>query len=149
MSVISERRAGIETRLAPEALEAIRRHAGETFPHECCGALIAVGDVVVEAYRLPNTTMEGAARRFTIGPSDYRQAEARATAVGGALRGFYHSHPDHPARPSVHDLAQAWPNFSYVIISVNAGVPGDVTCWHLEDDRSAFAQGELTCQPVS
>lgn len=149
MSVVSDRRAGIETRLTPASLEAIRRHGAEAFPHECCGALIAVGGVVVEAFRLPNTTMEGAARRFTVGPSDYRAAEARATRLGGGLLGFYHSHPDHPARPSVHDLAQAWPNFSYVIISVNAGVPGDLTSWHLEDDRSAFAQGELSCPPVS
>jgi proteasome lid subunit RPN8/RPN11 len=149
MSVVSERPAGVTTTLTPDALEAIRRHGADAFPHECCGALIAIDGVVVEAFRLPNTTMEGAARRFTVGPSDYRAAEKRATERGGTLLGFYHSHPDHPARPSVHDLAQAWPNFSYVIISVNAGVPGDITCWHLEDDRSAFAQGELQWQPVS
>ena len=45
-----------------EALETIRSHGAETFPHECCGALIAVEGRVVEAFRLDNTTGGGAAR---------------------------------------------------------------------------------------
>jgi proteasome lid subunit RPN8/RPN11 len=137
------------TTITAAALEAIRAHGVQTFPDECCGALIAVGGVVVEAFALPNTTTSGAARRFQISPRDYRASEARATELRGALAGFYHSHPNHPARPSQHDLDQAWPNFSYVIISVNAAVPGDITCWHLKDDRSAFEQGELICPTES
>ena len=78
-----------------------------------------------------------------IGPSDYRQAEARASERRGTLAGFYHSHPDHPARPSQHDLEHAWPNLIYVIVSVNAGSAGDITAWRLRDDRSAFDQGDL------
>jgi len=74
---------------------------------------------------------------------DYRQAEKRASARGGTLAGFYHSHPNEPARPSAYDLAHAWPNFVYVIISVRDRVPGDITVWHLRDDRSAFDEGEL------
>jgi proteasome lid subunit RPN8/RPN11 len=137
------------TTITAAALEAIRGHGVQTFPDECCGALIDVGGVIVDAFALPNTTTSGAARRFQIGPRDYRASEARATELRGALAGFYHSHPNHPARPSQHDLEQAWPNFSYVIISVNAAVPGDITCWHLKDDRSAFEQGELICPTES
>jgi proteasome lid subunit RPN8/RPN11 len=132
------------TSLTEETLETIRQHGAETFPHECCGALIAVGGTVVEAHGLPNTTSEGAARRFRVGPEDYRVADARARALGGVLVGFYHSHPDAPARPSAYDLAHAWPNLAYIIISVRAGVPGDITVWHLRDDRSEFDEGELT-----
>jgi proteasome lid subunit RPN8/RPN11 len=137
------------TTLTAAALAAIRAHGVQTFPDECCGALIDVGGRVVEAFALPNTTTSGAARRFMISPRDYRASEARATELRGTLAGFYHSHPNHPARPSQHDLEQAWPNFSYVIISVNAAVPGDITCWHLKDDRSAFEQGELICPTES
>jgi len=137
------------TTITAAALEAIRTHGVQTFPDECCGALIDVGGMVVEAFALPNTTTSGAARRFMISPRDYRASEARATELRGTLAGFYHSHPNHPARPSQHDLEQAWPNFSYVIISVNAAVPGDITCWHLKDDRSAFEQGELICPTES
>ena len=98
---------------------------------------------IVEAFRLDNTTNGGAARRFRIGPDGYRQAEANARARGGTLAGFYHSHPNEAARPSAYDLEHAWPNFTYVIISVRAGTPGDITVWHLRDDRSGFDEGEL------
>ena len=140
---------GTGTRITAGALADIRAHGVATFPDECCGALIAKDGVIIEAFKLPNTTSSGAARRFKIGPADYRASEARATESGGRLAGFYHSHPNHPARPSTYDLEQAWPNFSYVIISVNASVPGDITCWHLKDDRSAFEQGELICHTES
>jgi proteasome lid subunit RPN8/RPN11 len=129
--------------IAPEALEEVRRHAIETYPDECCGALIASGGRIVEAFRLPNTTGAGARRRFLISPSDYRLAEQRAQTQQGTLAGFYHSHPDHPARPSPHDLEQAWPNLTYVIVAVAAGAPGEITSWRLRDDRSAFDRGEL------
>ena len=124
-------------------LDDIRAHGAEAYPYECCGALIAVDGSIVEAFRLPNTTAAGARRRFRIGPSDYRQAEARATERHGVLAGFYHSHPDHPARPSQHDLDHAWPNLIYVIVSVSAGSPGEITAWRLRDDRSAFDEGDL------
>ena len=99
----------------------IRRHGQETFPHECCGALVGNGDRVTTAVPLPNTTEEGPRRRFLVRPSDYRTAEQRATELGGDLLGFYHSHPDHPARPSQFDLDHAWPTFAYVIVSVMSG----------------------------
>lgn len=125
------------------AIETIREHAASTYPHECCGALTARGGAIVDAFALPNVTQEGAARRFLVGPAEYRAAEARAAQLGGSLAGFYHSHPDHPARPSAHDLDHAWPNFVYVIVSVQAGSPEAITCWRLRDDRTAFEPRDL------
>ena len=122
---------------------AIRGHGTETYPNECCGALIGRDGVVMEVYGLPNTTEEGPRRRFLVRPQDYREAEKRASAAGGELLGFYHSHPDHPARPSQYDLDHAWPFFSYIIVAVAAGVPGDMTSWRLKEDRSAFDSEEL------
>jgi proteasome lid subunit RPN8/RPN11 len=122
---------------------AIRRHGEETFPHECCGALIGTSDRVTHAVALPNTTEEGPRRRFLVRPSDYRMADQRASALGGELLGFYHSHPDHPARPSQFDLDHAWPTFAYVIVSVMAGVARDMTVWFLQEDRSRFDEGTL------
>jgi proteasome lid subunit RPN8/RPN11 len=129
--------------LQPGAATAIRRHGQETFPHECCGALIGVGDRVTVAVALPNTTEEGPRRRFLVRPSDYRMAEKRAAELGGELLGFYHSHPDHPARPSQFDLDHAWPNFAYVIVSVMSGMARDMTVWFLQEDRSSFDEGTL------
>jgi proteasome lid subunit RPN8/RPN11 len=147
---------------------AIRRHGEETYPHECCGALVGRDARVTDVVALPNTTEEGPRRRFLVRPSDYRQAEQRATELGGELLGFYHSHPDHPARPSQYDLDHAWPTFAYVIVSVVGrqgggdandssvgrsrrsaadvieGAKADaMTVWFLKDDRSSFDEGIL------
>jgi proteasome lid subunit RPN8/RPN11 len=144
---------------------AIRRHGEETYPHECCGALVGRDDRVTDVVALPNTTEEGPRRRFRVSTSDYREAERRATELGGELLGFYHSHPDHPARPSQYDLDHAWPTFAYLIVSVQGrGDPndtsadlslrsaegaterakaGDMTVWYLKDDRSSFDEGIL------
>jgi len=130
-------------RLDGQVDAAIRAHASETYPNECCGALIGRDGTVSETLALPNMTDEGPRTRFRVTPGDYRAAERRASELGAELLGFYHSHPDHPARPSQYDLDHAWPFFSYVIVSVRDGVSGDMTAWRLREDRSAFDQEEL------
>lgn len=122
---------------------AIRLHGEETFPHECCGALFGRDGRITAVLALPNTTEEGPRRRFMVRPTDYRAAEQRASQLGAELLGFYHSHPDHPARPSQYDLDHAWPTFAYVIVSVMAGAARDMTVWFLKEDRSSFDEGEL------
>ena len=123
----------------PDAVDLeIRRHGCAAFPHECCGALLGSDGTVQAAHPLPNTTDEGPRRRFLVRPGDYRLAEKEARARSLDLLGFYHSHPDHPAVPSQYDLDHAWPSFSYVIVSVMAGVAADLRSWRLRDDRSAF-----------
>ncbi len=141
--------------------QAIRRHGQETYPHECCGALVGTTadaeSIVADVVPLPNTTEEGPRRRFLVRASDYRLAERRAAEMGGELLGFYHSHPDHPARPSQYDLDHAWPTFAYIIVSVvganaddlsQGGEPSraaaaDMTVWFLKDDRSSFEEGSI------
>jgi len=127
----------------PEAGAAIRAHGRQAFPHECCGALLGRDGVVHEAFALPNTTEEGPRRRFLVRPDDYRAAETRAREAGLELLGFYHSHPDHPARPSQYDLDHAWPSFSYVIVSVMAGKDKVMSSWRLKDDRTAFDEEDV------
>ncbi len=122
---------------------AIRRHGQETYPHECCGALVGRDGFVSAIVALPNTTDEGPRRRFLVRPSDYQLSERRAAELDGELLGFYHSHPDHPARPSQYDLDHAWPTFAYIIVSVAQGAAGDMTVWFLKDDRSSFEEGTL------
>ena len=123
--------------------EAIRAHGQETYPHECCGALVGADGRITATVPLPNVTDEGPRRRFRVSDKDYMMSERRAGELGGELLGFYHSHPDHPARPSQYDLDHAWPNFAYVIVAVAAGRAGDMTVWWLKDDRSNFEEGEL------
>jgi proteasome lid subunit RPN8/RPN11 len=127
--------------------QAIRRHGQETYPHECCGALVGTTagaeSIVADVVPLPNTTEEGPRRRFLVRASDYRLAERRAGEMGGELLGFYHSHPDHPARPSQYDLDHAWPTFAYIIVAVANGKATEMTVWFLKDDRSSFEEGSI------
>jgi proteasome lid subunit RPN8/RPN11 len=131
-------------RLRQAVDDAIRAHGIEAYPNECCGALLGRDGLVSEAFSLPNTTEEGPRRRFLVRPQDYRDAEAKASELGLDLLGFYHTHPDHPSRPSQYDLDHAWPFFSYVILSVHSGVPQDMTSWRLQEDRAAFTEEPLT-----
>jgi proteasome lid subunit RPN8/RPN11 len=124
--------------------EAIRAHGVETYPNECCGALIGGDGVVTHTLALPNVTDEGPRRRFRVSDRDYLQCEKRARELGGELLGFYHSHPDHPAKPSQYDLDHALPFFSYIIVAVRAGTPEDMTSWRLREDRSVFDEERLT-----
>ena len=129
--------------LTGEVVAAICAEGHDAYPDECCGALIGREGAVTEAFALPNTTEEGPRRRFLVRADDYRVAEARASAVGGELLGFYHSHPDHPAEPSQYDLDHAWPFFSYVIVSVRKAEPVELRSWRLRDDRSGFDEESL------
>jgi S-sulfo-L-cysteine synthase (O-acetyl-L-serine-dependent) len=124
----------------------IRRHGERVYADECCGALIGPRPgVVAEAFALSNTTDGERRRRFLVGPRQYQDAEARAGAAGRELLGFYHSHPDHPAVPSAFDLEHAWPNLSYLILSVRSGRAAEARSWRLRADRSGFEEEQL-CQ---
>jgi proteasome lid subunit RPN8/RPN11 len=125
-------------KLTAQIVDAINAHGRETYPNECCGALIGRDGAVADTLALPNTTEEGPRRRFLVRPGDYRAAEESARAAGQDLLGFYHSHPDHPARPSQYDLDHAWPHFSYVIVSILEGNAADLRSWRLREDRSQF-----------
>jgi proteasome lid subunit RPN8/RPN11 len=81
--------------------------------------------------------------RFAIEPLVLMRAEREAADAGRAVVGFYHSHPDHPARPSAHDREHAWPVYSYVIISVQQGEAVDVTSWVLDDEMRAFQRQDI------
>lgn len=125
-------------RLTDALREVIAAHAQDTYPHECCGALIGRDGEVFEALALPNTTEEGPRRRFLVRPADYQMAEKRAGTVRAELLGFYHSHPDHPSLPSQYDLDHAWPSLSYLIVAVTQGRADRMQSWRLAEDRSRF-----------
>jgi proteasome lid subunit RPN8/RPN11 len=130
----------------PAVVRRMEAHAAAAYPDECCGALIGRADpaAVVEAIPLPNATEEGPRRRFLVRPADYLAAEREAARRGLDLVGFYHSHPDHPARPSQTDLEQAWPTLHYVIVAVASGEPADLRAWRLAEDRSGFVEVAVT-----
>lgn len=133
-------------KVTDEAAARIRAHGAETYPHECCGALLGrdadTAREVLDLLPLANRRQDSPRNRFAITADDVRAAEQAAREKGLALVGWYHSHPDHPARPSDFDRQHAWPWYSYVIVSVERGEPKQMTSWRLADDRSRFANEE-------
>jgi proteasome lid subunit RPN8/RPN11 len=136
--------------------ERIRKHGAETYPDECCGALLG-RDVglgsdqkrvreVLDCLPLVNRRDDSPNNRFSIAPMDVIEADRVAQARGMELIGWYHSHPDHPARPSEYDRNHAWPWFSYIIVSVHAGVPKGMASWRLNDDRTEYSQEAIEIQ---
>jgi len=143
--------------------EAIRQHGARDYPGECCGVMLGevngackeVEEIVPlknlrndparaqELLPVDDPTRETERNRFLLDPLDQLRVEKEARARGFQVLGYYHSHPDHPARPSVYDREHAWPWYSYVIVSVERGVAKQLTCWVLAEDRGAFGPEEL------
>jgi proteasome lid subunit RPN8/RPN11 len=105
---------------------ALRGHGEGTYPHECCGILLGQMDgdtrVVTSIARADNTRSDSPHNRYSIDPKDLIRIQREARAKDEEIIGFYHSHPDHPARWSPTDLAEAhWIGCSYVITTVEKG----------------------------
>ena len=129
-------------RIGDEVLRRIQAHGVETYPHECCGALLGRDDEglreVLDLLPLENRRNDSPRNRFEVTPQDVLLAEKTARQKNFELLGWYHSHPDAPARPSEFDREHAWPWYSYMIVSVQQREPRDTTSWRLRDDRSAY-----------
>jgi proteasome lid subunit RPN8/RPN11 len=112
--------------LTNSVYEAIRAHGEETYPHECCGALLGRpgehGWLVIDSVRAGNTRTDSAHNRYQIAPIELVRIQRQARENALEIAGFYHSHPDHPAQWSPTDFAEAhWLGCSYVITSVAKG----------------------------
>jgi len=79
-------------------------------------------------------------RRFLVDPKDVLAAMKRARAEGRELIGLYHTHPEHPAVPSDFDRSAAWPEWSYVILSVRGGQAAELRSWSLSSDDGPFVE---------
>jgi len=143
--------------------DAIQKHGARDYPGECCGVLLGKVEgerkVVAEVRGLANLrrdsrraqellplddpARETERNRFLIDPFEQLRAEKDARQRGLDVMGYYHSHPDHAARPSLYDRDHAWPWYSYVIIGVEAGVARELSCWVLAQDRSGFEPEEI------
>src|SRR5580704_7031710 len=129
-------------KIREELAAQIRAHGVETYPYECCGAILGRdGDgsrEVIALLALANRRDDSPRNRFEVTPGDVQLAEKTAREKNIELIGWYHSHPDAPARPSEFDREHAWPWYSYIIVSVQSGQPRDMNSWRLRDDRSAY-----------
>jgi proteasome lid subunit RPN8/RPN11 len=119
--------------ISESALAAIRAEAGRAYPREGCGALLGPDlSEIRESIPLANRESLVPQTRFHVSPADYIGVEEQAEARGLQLLGFWHSHPDHPARPSSTDRDFAWESLLTLVIAVERGHPGDLTAWEVD-----------------
>jgi len=132
-------------------LHAIGLHGSATYPEECCGVLIgrttgggAHGTTLVERLlSVDNERGDSRHNRYVITPETVLAAQREARAAGLDIVGYYHSHPDHPARPSEFDREHAWPGLSYLIVAVERGQVVEAKSWRLTDDRESFDEERI------
>ncbi len=127
-------------------LEVMYQDGRDSFPNECCGFMYGSeenGRTIELAVPVVNSKEGDQRRRFEISPLDYMKAEQFALQNKLTLLGVYHTHPQHPAIASVHDLEKAMPYFSYVIISVLDGEIDDIKSWRLYDEKREFYEEEV------
>ena len=130
-------------------LDEIKSEGEKVYPNECCGVLLGtlseMGEKsITQILPISNEFSEGEQyHRFLITPENMLDAEKKARALKLDVLGFYHSHPDHPAKPSDFDREHALPFYSYIITAVEKGTAKEVTSWILKDDRSEFISEDV------
>jgi proteasome lid subunit RPN8/RPN11 len=138
--------------LPADFLQEIQAHGERTYPEECCGILLGkrapgTAPETVRVVRLVaadnEREQENRHNRYLIPPKLILQAERSARQEGLEIVGYYHSHPDHPPRPSEFDREHAWPDTSYIITAVHAGKAVATHSWRLTDDRATFIEESI------
>ena len=135
--------------LSDEVLARIHAHGEESYPEEGAGFLLGADSgngarAVISIFPLTNSREDEARHnRYLITPEDYLKAELTADRLGLSLIGVFHSHPDHPNRPSEFDREWAQPFFSYIITRVDEGKAVNSRSWKLLEDRSNYEEEEI------
>ena len=132
-------------KITRSALDALRAHGAEGYPHEICGILVGPrGDrLATKAKRARNVVLERAHDRYEIDPRDHIRVQREADSAGMDIVGYYHSHPDHPAQASRFDTERAWAGYVYLIVSVENGKPADAKAFVTDADGGPFRSEPL------
>ena len=145
--------------LTPQQKDQIEREGVAAHPNECCGAMLGkdmgsgkgIRRIVHRLEKLTNScTADEQYHRFALNPRELMEVDKRAGEAGLAVLGFYHSHPDHPARPSETDRLHAWPYYSYVIVAIakaaevgGTPTPQLMTSWQLDEATEQFVAEDV------
>ncbi len=134
--------------IGEDTLITIHQNGENAYPEEGAGLIFGTdkegGRKAISVYPL-NNSREDTARhnRYLITPKDMLKGEIEAEKLGLDVIGVFHSHPDHPDRPSEFDREWAMPWFSYIITSVKEGKAKSSRSWRLLDDRTAFSEEKI------
>jgi proteasome lid subunit RPN8/RPN11 len=139
--------------ISAEVLRQIHHHGEAAYPEEGAGLLLGNDNGIIRTVQtildLPNTREDQARRnRYLLSAEDYLRGEAEADRLGLEVLGVFHSHPDHPNRPSEFDREWAWPNYSYIITSVWSGRAIESRAWRMTDDRQEFVEEPIAVRDL-
>ncbi len=138
-------------RISRADADALLAHARSGYPHEICGVLVGTvrnGNArVARVVPVTNHEKERPAVRYVISDEEHISVQKAARADGLDILGYYHSHPDHPARPSETDRRIAAEGLSdgvvHVVIGVAGGRDAVATAWVFRDAGQAFEEEPL------
>lgn len=133
-------------RISRNLIDEIEAHMEEAYPYECCGLIIGTTGETKRAEasrRCGNLITERAADRYELDPKDMLKVQRELDGGPWDIIGAYHSHPDHPSRPSGFDTDHAWKGYSYIIGSVEEGKIGNLQSWELDETGEAFDEEEI------
>lgn len=125
------------------AYDGIIKHAESGYPNEVCGVLVGKEGIITSFKECSNLNRERARDRYELDPLSFKEADDWARLNRMEILGIYHSHPDHPSRPSGFDRERAWPDWVYVILSIEVYKYKDGRAWILKDSDSPFEEDKI------
>jgi proteasome lid subunit RPN8/RPN11 len=141
-------------KISSKVLREIYDHTEASYPNECCGLMIGTMNETrdtreVHAFRkCRNLNTERAHDRYEMDPMCMLKTQREFEASPWDIVGIYHSHPDHPSRPSQTDTDRAWPDYSYIIISVQKGTVAGANTWVLNEGERKFYEEPLVIDGI-
>jgi proteasome lid subunit RPN8/RPN11 len=142
--------AGGALGLSRDQVARVEEHARAAYPEECCGVLVGwrgERTVVLSVHPAGNRSALRARDRYQVDPRQILQLSRGAEGEGREIVGFYHSHPDYPARPSAIDAAQAWPGYVYLIVGVGAATEIETRAWSYDESLGEFRECPIVLDP--
>ena len=142
----------IPLRLTADLIQQIQQEGVKAYPNECCGLLVGTVNPknVERIVPMPNV-FDPVERyhRFTIDPLTMARVDDEASKQGRSVIGFYHSHPDHPARPSEYDRTHVppWSFYSHIIVAIEKATPAAMTCWVFNEETEQFDEQPIESSP--
>jgi proteasome lid subunit RPN8/RPN11 len=138
-------------RISRDLIGQILGHARSGYPFEVCGVLLGRNgegarrvDRVVPAV---NRERDSPRVRYEIAPEDLVRIQREGRDEGREILGYYHSHPDHPARPSETDRRIAAEGLSdgvvHMVVGVERGESALPSAWIFRDRNAAFEEEPL------
>ncbi len=130
-------------KIVKSAYDGMIKHAESGYPNEVCGVLIGKYGEITDFKECRNLNQERARDRYELDPLSFKEADDWARANGMEVVGIYHSHPDHPSRPSEFDRERAWPDWKYIIFSIHTAKYNDARAWIIKEFDGHFVEEKM------